>query len=200
MHEMWTNRETLLSELTRSEVPSAGETTKETYVSLLRSSEAWWRLMRIFKVKQFQEGFKLACPPDFGEATGGVSRLPSLEATTPTAEFLELALDQALDVGMEVSDHLLVCCNFPLMADNYSQSLILFRMSLGPQGQHRTTIFQRPGGNVHTGRLKNFQQRQSRRMTPNTTATMAQRVTSIIHSIAQINVDVQLRKTTSLWG
>lgn len=199
MYEMWNNRETLLSELTRSEVPSVGEATKETYMSLLSSSEAWWRLIRMFKVKQFQDGFKLACPPDFGGATGGVSRLPSLEATTPTAELEELALDQALDVGVEASGRVLVCCNLPWMADNCSQSLILPRMSLGHRGRHRMIRLQKPGGNVHAGRLKSFLRRQSGTMTPHA-ATRARRVMSIIRLIAQINADVQLRRIQHLWG
>ena len=110
VHEMWTNRTALLAELARFNVQSAGDTTKETYMSLLTTSEPWWRLVRMFKVKQFRDGFKLVCPPKFGGSTGEVSGSLSLEVAAPTPALGETFLDHALDMGIQALDSTLVCC------------------------------------------------------------------------------------------
>jgi hypothetical protein len=63
---VWTTREKLHKQLVEHKVPEAHDATAEVYIQLLEKSEPWWKLLRMFKVRQFHSGFKLAIPKTFG--------------------------------------------------------------------------------------------------------------------------------------
>ncbi|KAG8731104.1 hypothetical protein FRC10_002039 [Ceratobasidium sp. 414] len=85
IHHMWGNREKLIEELDSKAFPEAKEATRDNYTQLLQSSEPWWNVIHMFKVKRFQEGMQLECSRTFQRPDPGVEDKHSQPPTEPSA-------------------------------------------------------------------------------------------------------------------
>jgi hypothetical protein len=63
---MWTKRNDLAAELQFQQVPEARQAKQADYMRLLKEGKSWWGLIRLFKISQFPDGFKLSVDKTFG--------------------------------------------------------------------------------------------------------------------------------------
>ncbi|CAE6450348.1 unnamed protein product [Rhizoctonia solani] len=66
LQRLWANRAELHSELERCGDIKAETATQPDYQHLINKSQPWWRVMRLFKVRQLRAKFELLIPPSFG--------------------------------------------------------------------------------------------------------------------------------------
>ncbi|KAF8594896.1 hypothetical protein BDV93DRAFT_515410 [Ceratobasidium sp. AG-I] len=66
MQTTWAQRTELHQHLTAHEIPQVHSATLEDYNRLIGKSEAWWKVLRMFKIGRFPSVFRLEIPKTFG--------------------------------------------------------------------------------------------------------------------------------------
>lgn len=65
IHHMWKTRDTLLAELAARDMSDASNVTKPAYQDLINTSQPWWELLSLFKLRNLRRGLDLVVPKQF---------------------------------------------------------------------------------------------------------------------------------------